>query len=89
MSEWQDISTAPKDGTEILVWFRGRRHVAEYGPIFHPDNKHWYVREPSTDEREKSNTVHQIDPPTVDGNPIPGCWLGPSLWMPLPEPPNV
>lgn len=27
MSEWQDISTAPKDGSEILIW-NGQRSVA-------------------------------------------------------------
>ncbi len=29
--EWQDIATAPKDGTEILVWDGGFQYVAWIG----------------------------------------------------------
>lgn len=84
---WQPIESAPKDGTEVLVWFRGRCVVAEFGAIWHPDNKHWYVRNAPTEQDDKSNIVQQIDPPTIDGRPIPGCWIGPTHWMPLPDPP--
>jgi len=51
---WQDISTAPKDGTPILVWFRGQMHVAEFGAIWSPENMHWHVREPATGQDEKA-----------------------------------
>jgi hypothetical protein len=87
--EWQDISTAPKDGTPVLVWFRGRQHVAEYAPIWHEDNKHWCVRDPATGQEDKSNIVHEIDPPSIDGKPIPGTFSGPTHWMPLPAGPVV
>ncbi len=28
VSEWQDISTAPRDGTKLLIWERGRIFAA-------------------------------------------------------------
>lgn len=30
MSEWRDIVTAPRDGTEVIVIQDGRRFVAQY-----------------------------------------------------------
>ena len=32
MSNWQDISTAPKDGTLILIWDGMEIHTAYWGP---------------------------------------------------------
>lgn len=86
---WQTIETAPMDGTQILVWFRGRMHVAQYGPIWHPDNKHWFVRDPATGEEETSNIVQQITRPNIDGHPIAGAHEGPTHWYPLPPAPHA
>lgn len=88
MADWQPIETAPKDGTLVLVWFRGRMYVAEHVGIYHSDNKHWCVREPPTEEAETSRMVSTIDPPTIEGKSIPGIWSGPTHWMPLPAPPS-
>jgi hypothetical protein len=82
---WQPIETAPKDGTPVLVWFRGRPHVAEYGEIFVKGNEHWMVRDPATGQEDRAFIVHQIDPPMIDGKPYPGMWIGPTHWMPLPS----
>ncbi len=86
--EWRTMDSAPRDGTPVLVWFRNRCHVAEYGPVLHPDNKCWFVREPATGVEEKACLVAVIDPPTMGGNPIPGTFSGPSHWQPLPAPPS-
>jgi hypothetical protein len=82
---WQPIDTAPKDGTPILVWFRGRMHVAEYGPIWHAHNKHWFVRDPATDQEETSTMVKQITRTNIDGRPISGTHEGPTHWAALPS----
>lgn len=39
MSEWQSIDTAPKDGTEVLLFQEGQRNVARWldshvGPVW-------------------------------------------------------
>ena len=88
-ASWMPIETAPKDGTPVLVWFRGRQHVAEYSAIWSTENMHWCVRDPATDQSEIVHMVHQIDPPTIDGRPIAGTWLGPTHWMPLPVAPAI
>jgi hypothetical protein len=82
MSEWQPIETAPKDGTSVLVMFRGLMFVAEFVPIWHPDNKQWAVRLPPTQQNLRETTVTQISPPMNGGKPYPGMWEGPTHWMP-------
>ncbi len=43
MSEWRDISTAPKDGTEVLV-FIPRRLGALYAAASNPTGVQWWSR---------------------------------------------
>lgn len=85
---WRPIETAPKDGTPVLVMFRGLMVVAEFVPIWHADNKQWAVRIPPTQQEVRGTSVTQISPPSIDGKPYPGMWLGPTHWMPLPKPPT-
>lgn len=35
MTDWQDISTAPKDGTRILVVHEGQTRIALWGKTSH------------------------------------------------------
>lgn len=74
MTEWQDIRTAPKDGTEILLFIDGfypKRVIARwYGPW-----SNWMVGAfPNDPAREE---YHRI------GAKVP------THWMPLPEPPKA
>ena len=77
MSEWQPISTAPKDGTPVLVFspYEDRNEptnvvVAKY-EIYGPDNEWWVYC-----EAVLADISGQIDPE-------------PTHWMPLPSPPKV
>lgn len=81
---WQPIDTAPKDGTPVLVWFRGGAHVARYSPLWHPDNLRWIVNHPKWDDRDMQ-VVSEIEPNEFQQRL---GMIGPTLWMPItpPEP---
>lgn len=75
MSEWQPISTAPKDGTALLLFSRTHGIVEgcfeQVDGGGHPENGppiYWWT----------SPWVEFID----------GSYDAPTHWMPLPEPPN-
>lgn len=89
MSEWQPIGTAPRDGTPVMVWFRGEYHVAQFIGIWAPENLKWCVKPPKTGLEDDMRPVHDISIPVwSDGVPIPGGHSGPTHWMPLPSPPT-
>lgn len=79
--EWRDIETAPKDGTEVLVWggrygTRGPviAHFMRQAPEDHPPiDPGWYFWQPHTATRY--GTFIQLDTP-------------PTHWRPLPAPPD-
>jgi hypothetical protein len=76
MTPWQPIDTAPKDGTEILVWNGFRISLvswSEYPQISRRAKKMfaWCVSESEQDEQGGCATA---------GNP--------THWQPLPEPPE-
>jgi hypothetical protein len=79
--EWQDISTAPKDGTLILVSFgsKGVRAVAWDSPHYAdvtPENGIWCVDDDKHGPyplRGYNNEGHNA----------------PTKWMPLPAPPAI
>lgn len=62
MTDWQDMTTAPMDGTEVLVWCEGsngERHVSEtyFDPIAH----FWFSE--SGGELEPLGWQHKPKPP--------------------------
>jgi hypothetical protein len=82
VSEWQDISTAPKDGTAIWVLFDGRPYLGYCRPADPPLNESdmWFLKatfERKSDRRspDKIYGVYAFD-------------VHPTHWQPLPEPPT-
>jgi len=80
-SRWQPIETAPKDGTQILLWNGAHRFLAYWDKDF---SSSW------DEEREISIPVGAWTDGTVaswgyeENNQI----KEPTHWMPLPEPPS-
>jgi hypothetical protein len=78
--EWQPISTAPKDGTEIIGMYV---HIETQ--VVH--NVFW-MGEDDTDEHGNADIgwwtyeYGEVGRLKLDG------WMTPTHWMPLPEPPK-
>ena len=73
MSEWQPIETAPKDGTEIMLW-RGDWPCpifAYWDDLTDPDRGFWSACE------------------SILGDAMDGMVEDPSHWMSFPTPPSV
>jgi hypothetical protein len=71
---WQPIETAPKDGTEILIWDGTWVHTTVR--VFN-------------DWLGSSGGVPFFDDDGSDREYAPGhLYLAPTHWMPLPEPPK-
>ena len=77
MSEWQDIESAPKDGTEIDIWLRNgerwtnvwwakKKGFRDYSGYRVPDCEGWFYN-------------HDDASYLIDGEP--------THWMPLPAAP--
>lgn len=75
MSEWQDISTAPKDGTVILVYAnQGRMHNG-----IHAARPHWSGRTGAYGHDWAHANYQDL------GDHVSGYV---THWQPLPPPPN-
>lgn len=90
MSAWQDISTAPKDGTRILVY---RKQGPGIGGmvVHHIDMAHWDAEfETGWDLKEDVPTSRGAwtDLSVADWGAEEYAELHPTHWMPLPEPPQ-
>lgn len=92
MSDWRDISTAPKDGTTILLY--ASSWEMSWGEIqlghFEGDGEgggEWYTGEGSVSENDPdflpNEEIDLDDMLDWDEN------LGPTHWMPLPAPPEA
>ena len=79
MSEWQDIATAPKDGTFVLL------HVPnglESGAV----TVGAYWKETDREKNGRFMVGHWDGWLGMDAD-IGSSWCEPTHWMPLPEPP--
>lgn len=73
MSEWQPIETAPKDGTEVILWLGH--------PFSRIKHARWF------DGWEM--WIHAEDPTPNENDDMWGTGsLVPTHWMPLPERPQ-
>ena len=76
MSDWQPIETAPKDGTQILLFCPVKRHES------HPANfifvGWWFSSSKEIDDGWRA-----------DQGWFPSEWLPVTNWMPLPPPPKT
>lgn len=83
MTEWQPISTAPTDGTIVLVASEGRTYVAAYKPF---SCFGWAFVE---DEFELEKDPEWVN--RYEVKPRMNVWHvdhGPTHWMPLPSAPK-
>lgn len=77
MSEWQPIETAPKDGTEIIVWDGGRADMVRWQDYeFQNSGASWCMARGDTAHEGYVGYygVHMVENPTH--------------WMPLPDAPK-
>lgn len=75
--QWQDIATAPKDGTPVLLWGLWAGEVS--GPLKSPKVEVGYYG--------KGGDYPGFDWCATGGDYY-GVWGNPTHWMPLPTPPE-
>lgn len=88
MGEWQDISTAPKDGTPILAYGGAAGYNSDYGswnpaPLRYPAPSKYVVI-----WREGESTERAIWRFCSYDSGYYGEWEEPTHWLPLPKPPK-
>lgn len=81
MAEWRPIESAPKDGTEVLLFIPGRR--AELGWWYESQEYAYGKLKRKTEKWMWGSGMQGILSMTGDAPPEP------THWMPLPEPPHA
>jgi hypothetical protein len=79
MTEWQPIETAPKDGREVLLFgiWAGEIHGLNADPTI------------AVGAWQGGKSDYQGDDFwALTGGDVYACWMRPTHWMPLPEPPQ-
>jgi len=83
MGEWQDINTAPKDGTAVLVMRNDWPGTAS-GFAEECNGHNTYVAAWWADDEVGGAWICYMDRMSE-----PRCPIEPTHWMPLPPPPNT
>jgi hypothetical protein len=82
---WKDISTAPKDGNDVLLWYPAEREEGRSGPGITAGGaiQGWWHNDPSDDPDETDPWLIRSGWETVIG------FIGePTYWMPFNPPPS-
>lgn len=77
--EWQPIETAPKDGTDVLLWGKWAGEVS--GPTENIVIDIGFFTDGSSDYAGKFWWALKTGDAYM-------CWINPTHWMPLPTPPK-
>lgn len=87
MSEWQPIVSAPRDGTQVLLWAESWEMTwgIQIGGFMEAEQC-WSTSEGTVDDNDEDFDpdagIDEEDDFDEDAN------LGPTHWMPLPTPPR-
>lgn len=84
MTGWQDMGTAPKDGTEILAVFVNDYGYQDKPTIYGP----WTVRRDGKKWISSWDGERVIQSQSDFGTDYRDPDIDPTHWMPLPEPPT-
>ena len=83
MSEWQDISTAPKNGRTVLLGYFN--HYNKWRTL----RGQWFSRQEIEDWEDSDGCEEGWYETSVECEDVPNCWqTNPTHWMPLPKQPK-
>lgn len=86
MGEWQPIKTAPRDGTQVLLWAEAWEMTwgIQIGYFMQPEEC-WATAEGTVDDNDEDFDPHAE---VFDESILEDLNTGPTHWMPLPIPPS-
>ncbi len=84
-SEWMDIETAPRDGTEIIAVFSNDYGYQERPTVYGP----WTVKFRDNKWMASWDDARVIESEGYWGTDYKTTPLDPTHWMPLPPPPET